>query len=68
MPLILYTVREAVDWLAQKGRFLGRVQLSKYCKEKRIRAVLVGREYLIFEEDLEAFSRLKMKRGRPRKT
>ncbi len=68
MPLILYTVAEALAFLQrQYGLKLTRAALSRHCKIGSLRSSLLGREYLVLEEDLIKFAQVPHSPGRPKK-
>jgi hypothetical protein len=69
MPLVLYTVAEARLFLQERFRVVMTHQaLSRHCKIGTLRSTLLGREYLILEEDLVRFAAIPHPRGRPPKS
>lgn len=69
VPLVLYTTTEATEFLAHLTSRPPRPKtISKLCREGAIRAVKLGHEYLIMEEDLRQYLRDRRAPGRPPRT
>ncbi len=66
MVVVLYTVKEAVDWLKKERHIqCSPGYLSERCRKGELPAILAGRTYLVTRESLERFT--PGLRGRPRK-
>ena len=53
MPVILYSVDEAADWLREHRQIKYHPQyVSKLCRTSRLPAILAAGRYLISEENL----------------
>lgn len=66
MVVVLYTVKEAATWLKEKRQIsCAPGYLSRCCKEGELPAMMVGRSYLISQQNLEKFKPKHW--GRPRK-
>lgn len=67
MPIILYSVDEAADWLREHRQIKYHPQyVSKLCRTGRLPAIVAGGRYLISEENLERYK--PGRRGRKRLT
>ncbi len=55
MPIILYSVREAREWLEARGRVITEKGLRKAMKRGDLTFKLMGSVYIVCEDDLQTF-------------
>ena len=65
MPIILYSVPEAVDWLSRNGMKITREGLHRAMKRGAIHHTRMGSIHVLSQEDLEYFLKNPPHRGRP---
>lgn len=68
MPIVLYSVSEAVNWLMRQGRKITEKGLRKAILRGDLRCIHMGRHYVISREELEVFLTNPPHRGRPEKS
>ena len=64
MPIALYSVSEAADWLAKHGRTITEKGLRKAALRGDLRYIRMGPHYVLLQEDLEMFLENPPPRGR----
>lgn len=67
MPIVLYSVHEARDWLESQGRVITEKGLRKAMERGGLPYKLIGSLYVVCEDDLQAFLESPPRRGRPKK-
>jgi len=65
MPIVLYSISEAVYWLTKQGRSITEKGLRKAILRGDIRYIRMGSHYVLPQEDLELFLVNPPRRGRP---
>ena len=68
MPITLYSVREARDWLQAQGREITEKGLRKAMDRGDLPYKLMGSIYVVCEDDLRTFLESPPPRGRPQKS
>ena len=68
MPIILYSVREARDWLEEHGRQITEMGLRRAMERGDLSFKLMGSMYVVCEDDLQTFLENPPLRGRRRKS
>lgn len=66
MPIILYSVREARDWLQVQGREITEKGLRRAMDRGALPYKLIGSIHVVCEDDLRAFLESPPRRGRPK--
>lgn len=66
MPIVLYSISEATDWLAKHGRTITEKGLRKAALRGDLRYIRMGSHYVLPQEDLEVFVGNPPRRGRPK--
>lgn len=64
MPVVLYSVREARDWLQAHGRVITEKGLRKAIKRGALPFKLMGSVHVVCEDDLQVFLENPPHRGR----
>lgn len=59
MPIVLYSVREACDWLTGNGRKISQKGLRKAMGRGDLPYKMVGSTYIICEDDLRYFLKIR---------
>lgn len=67
MPIVLYTISEAVEWLVEQGRMITEKGLRKAILRGDLRCIHLGSHYVVPQEDLAGFLINPPRRGRPEK-
>lgn len=68
MPIVLYSIPEAANWLAKHGLTITEEGLRKAASRGDLRYIRMGSHYVLPQEDLEAFKENPPHRGRPVKS
>ena len=67
MPVVLYSIPEAVDWLASQGMAITDKGLRRAIARSDLRHIRMGTVYVLTQDDLETFLENPPRRGRPPK-
>jgi len=67
MPIVLYSISEAADWLTGQGQKITEKGLRKAIIRGDLRHIRIGSLYVLLQEDLEGFLANPPRRGRPAK-
>ena len=67
MPIVLYSVSEAVNWLMRQGRKITEKGLRKAILRGDLKCLRMGQHYVVSQEELEVFLINPPHRGRPEK-
>lgn len=67
MPIVLYSISEAANWLTEQGRSITEKGLRKAILRGDLRYIRMGSLYVLPQEDLELFLVNPPRRGRPAK-
>jgi hypothetical protein len=67
MPVVLYSITEAVDWLSKHGIKMTDKGLRQAIIRGDLRNIRMGTVYVLTQDDLEYFIANPPRRGRPRK-
>ena len=65
MPIVLYSVSEAVNWLMGQGRKITGKGLRRAISRGDLRCIHMGEHPVVPQEELEAFIENPPRRGRP---
>jgi hypothetical protein len=68
MPIILFSVSEATEWLVRQGREITEKGLRKAVERGDLRCIHIEEShYVLSQEELEVFRDNPPQRGRPKK-
>lgn len=67
MPIVLYSISEATDWLAEHGRTITEKGLRKAALRGDLRCIYMGSHPVLSQEELELFLANPPPLGRPEK-
>ncbi len=68
MPIVLYSISEAVNWLTNQGRIITEKGLRKAIERGDLRHIRFGYHYVVPQDDLKTFLGNPPRRGRPEKS
>jgi len=67
MPIVLYSISEATNWLTKQGQKITEKGLRKAILRGDLRCIRMGSHYILPQEDLDLFLSNPPHRGRPEK-